>query len=103
MKGKTPPREDTNVHGRKYPRGQPIPNELRNEIVDLHRAGVPYALIQRLVGVSGTCVDSTLRQYRKTGSWIKRSRGMIASEITEQTAYFTEKFPGAFAAEIKDK
>ncbi|KAL3082810.1 hypothetical protein niasHS_010612 [Heterodera schachtii] len=97
-----------NQLGGVFVNGRPLPNYVRNQIVEMNSRGVRPCDISRQLRVSHGCVSKILGRFYQTGSVkpgvIGGSKPKVATrEVTEAIARYKAVNPTMFAWEIRDK
>ncbi|XP_065168203.1 paired box protein Pax-1 [Atheta coriaria] len=99
---------EVNQLGGVFVNGRPLPNAVRQQIVELSRVGIRPCDISRQLRVSHGCVSKILARYNETGSILPGAIGGSKPRVTtpKVVAYIRrlkQKDPGIFAWEIRDK
>uniref|UniRef100_A0A183BN66 Paired domain-containing protein n=1 Tax=Globodera pallida TaxID=36090 RepID=A0A183BN66_GLOPA len=97
-----------NQLGGVFVNGRPLPNYVRNQIVEMNSRGVRPCDISRQLRVSHGCVSKILGRFYQTGSVkpgvIGGSKPKVATrDVTEAIARYKSVNPTMFAWEIRDK
>ncbi|XP_078252034.1 paired box protein Pax-2a-like, partial [Rhinoraja longicauda] len=97
-----------NQLGGMFVNGRPLPDVVRQRIVDLAHQGVRPCDISRQLRVSHGCVSKILGRYYETGSImpgvIGGSKPKVATPtVVEKIAEYKRQNPTMFAWEIRDR
>uniref|UniRef100_A0A914WYN0 Paired domain-containing protein n=1 Tax=Plectus sambesii TaxID=2011161 RepID=A0A914WYN0_9BILA len=97
-----------NQLGGVFVNGRPLPDHIRNKIVELAHQGVRPCDISRQLRVSHGCVSKILGRYYETGSIrpgvIGGSKPKVATpKVVDTIALYKRQNPTMFAWEIRDK
>ncbi|CAD5218827.1 unnamed protein product [Bursaphelenchus okinawaensis] len=97
-----------NQLGGVFVNGRPLPDHIRNKIVDLWRRGVRPCEISRQLRVSHGCVSKILGRFHETGSIkpgvIGGSKPKVATpKVVNTIALYKLQNPTMFAWEIREK
>ncbi|XP_058945096.1 paired box protein Pax-3-B [Pocillopora verrucosa] len=91
-----------------YINGKPLPNEVREEIVELARRGVRPCDISRRLKITHGCISKLLSKYQKTGSInagganVGRPR-VITLRMEQKIEQYRREQPGIFSWELRDR
>ncbi|KAL1130205.1 hypothetical protein AAG570_013143 [Ranatra chinensis] len=97
-----------NQLGGLFVNGRPLPNAVRQRIVELAQLGIRPCNISRQLRVSHGCVSKILARFNETGSILPGAIGGSKPRVTtpKVVAYIRDlklKDPGIFAWEIRDR
>uniref|UniRef100_A0A914HBV5 Paired domain-containing protein n=1 Tax=Globodera rostochiensis TaxID=31243 RepID=A0A914HBV5_GLORO len=96
----------TNELGGVYVNGRPIPDKIRQQIVDLAGEGMRPCDISRHLLVSYGCVSKILSRFYETGSIKPRARAssrMVPKVLYDKIKLYKEADPSIFAWEIRER
>ena len=88
--------------------GRPLPNHIRQRIIELAHQGVRPCVISRSLRVSHGCVSKILQRYQETGSIRPGAIGgskprSTTGDIQEKIEEYKREKPGIFNWEIRDR
>uniref|UniRef100_A0AC34Q5T9 Paired domain-containing protein n=1 Tax=Panagrolaimus sp. JU765 TaxID=591449 RepID=A0AC34Q5T9_9BILA len=97
-----------NQLGGVFVNGRPLPDQIRNRIVELAQQGVRPCDISRQLRVSHGCVSKILGRFYETGSIkpgvIGGSKPKVATpKVVNMISYYKSQNPTMFAWEIREK
>ena len=88
--------------------GKPLPNSVRQKIIEMAELGIRPCDISRQLKVSHGCISKLLSKYNDTGSFEpgrakrKTSRD-VSSEVKNKIEEYRQTAPGIFSWEVKEK
>ena len=88
--------------------GKPLPNSVRQQIIEMAERGIRPCDISRQLKVSHGCISKLLSKYNDTGSFEpgrakrKTSRD-VSSEVKNKIEEYRRTAPGIFSWEVKEK
>ena len=88
--------------------GKPLPNSVRQRIIEMAELGIRPCDISRQLKVSHGCISKLLSKYNDTGSFQpgrakrKTSRD-VSSEVKNKIEEYRRTTPGIFSWEVKEK
>ena len=88
--------------------GKPLPNSVRQRIIEMAELGIRPCDISRQLKVSHGCISKLLSKYNDTGSFEpgrakrKTSRD-VSSEVKNKIEEYRRAAPGIFSWEVKEK
>lgn len=88
--------------------GKPLPNSVRQKIIEMAELGIRPCDISRQLKVSHGCISKLLSKYNDTGSFQpgraqrKTSRD-VSSEVKNKIEEYRRTAPGIFSWEVKEK
>ena len=88
--------------------GKPLPNSVRQKIIEMAELGIRPCDISRQLKVSHGCISKLLSKYNDTGSFEpgrakrKTSRD-VSSEVKNKIEEYRNTAPGIFSWEVKEK
>lgn len=88
--------------------GKPLPNTVRQRIIEMAELGIRPCDISRQLKVSHGCISKLLSKYNDTGSFEpgrakrKTSRD-VSSEVKNKIEEYRRTAPGIFSWEVKEK
>ena len=88
--------------------GKPLPNSVRQRIIEMAELGIRPCDISRQLKVSHGCISKLLSKYHDTGSFEpgrakrKTSRD-VSSEVKNKIEEYRHTAPGIFSWEVKEK
>ena len=88
--------------------GKPLPNSVRQRIIEMAELGIRPCDISRQLKVSHGCISKLLSKYNDTGSFEpgrakrKTSRD-VSSEVKNKIEEYRRTAPGIFSWEVKEK
>ena len=88
--------------------GKPLPNSVRQKIIEMAELGIRPCDISRQLKVSHGCISKLLSKYNDTGSFEpgraqrKTSRD-VSSEVKNKIEEYRRTAPGIFSWEVKEK
>ena len=103
-----PPSGKLNQLGGVFVNGKPLPNSVRQRIIEMAELGIRPCDISRQMKVSHGCISKLLSKYNDTGSFEpgrakrKTSRD-VSSEVKNKIEEYRRATPGIFSWEIKEK
>ncbi|KAH7702768.1 Protein VAB-3 a, partial [Aphelenchoides avenae] len=97
-----------NQLGGVFVNGRPLPDSIRQRIVELHERGERPCDISRKLQVSNGCVSKILGRYYESGTIRPRAIGgskprVATNEVCEKIEEYKRDQPSIFAWEIRDK
>jgi len=97
-----------NQLGGSYVNGRPLPDQIRQRIVDLAKTGYRPCDISRHLQVSNGCVSKILGRFYETGSIKPKAIGgskprVATPDVVHRIASFKRECPSIFAWEIRDR
>ncbi len=97
-----------NQLGGVYVNGRPLPDSIRQRIIDLAHSGARPCDISRMLQISNGCVSKILGRYYETGSIRPRAIGgskprVATSSVVESITDYKRECPSIFAWEIRDR
>ena len=97
-----------NQLGGVFVNGKPLPNSVRQQIIEMAERGIRPCDISRQLKVSHGCISKLLSKYNDTGSFEpgraqrKTSRD-VSSEVKNKIEEYRRTTPGIFSWEVKEK
>ena len=97
-----------NQLGGVFVNGKPLPNSVRQRIIEMAELGIRPCDISRQLKVSHGCISKLLSKYNDTGSFEpgraqrKTSRD-VSSEVKNKIEEYRRAAPGIFSWEVKEK
>ncbi|XP_068738459.1 uncharacterized protein [Montipora capricornis] len=97
-----------NQLGGVFVNGKPLPNSVRQKIIEMAELGIRPCDISRQLKVSHGCISKLLSKYNDTGSFEpgraqrKTSRD-VSSEVKNKIEEYRRTAPGIFSWEVKEK
>ena len=97
-----------NQLGGVFVNGKPLPNSVRQQIIEMAELGIRPCDISRQLKVSHGCISKLLSKYNDTGSFEpgraqrKTSRD-VSSEVKNKIEEYRRTAPGIFSWEVKEK
>jgi len=97
-----------NQLGGVFVNGKPLPNSVRQRIIEMAELGIRPCDISRQLKVSHGCISKLLSKYNDTGSFEpgraqrKTSRD-VSSEVKNKIEEYTHTTPDIFSWEVKEK
>ncbi|XP_067056237.1 paired box protein Pax-3-B-like [Acropora muricata] len=97
-----------NQLGGVFVNGKPLPNSVRQKIIEMAELGIRPCDISRQLKVSHGCISKLLSKYNDTGSFQpgraqrKTSRD-VSSEVKNKIEEYRRTAPGIFSWEVKEK
>ena len=97
-----------NQLGGVFVNGKPLPNSVRQQIIEMAERGIRPCDISRQLKVSHGCISKLLSKYNDTGSFEpgraqrKTSRD-VSSEVKNKIEEYRRTAPGIFSWEVKEK
>ncbi|KAL9987089.1 hypothetical protein ACROYT_G001334 [Oculina patagonica] len=97
-----------NQLGGVFVNGKPLPNSVRQRIIEMAELGIRPCDISRQLKVSHGCISKLLSKYNDTGSFEpgrakrKTSRD-VSSEVKNKIEEYRHTAPGIFSWEVKEK
>ncbi|KAJ7365681.1 Paired box protein Pax-3 [Desmophyllum pertusum] len=97
-----------NQLGGVFVNGKPLPNTVRQRIIEMAELGIRPCDISRQLKVSHGCISKLLSKYNDTGSFEpgrahrKTSRD-VSTEVKNQIEEYRRTAPGIFSWEVKEK
>ncbi|GMR60895.1 hypothetical protein PMAYCL1PPCAC_31090 [Pristionchus mayeri] len=97
-----------NQLGGVFVNGRPLPDKIRQQIVDLAHSGARPCDISRMLQVSNGCVSKILCRYYESGTIRPRAIGgskprVATQSVVEKIENYKRDQPSIFAWEIRDK
>uniref|UniRef100_A0A914LSR5 Paired domain-containing protein n=1 Tax=Meloidogyne incognita TaxID=6306 RepID=A0A914LSR5_MELIC len=97
-----------NQLGGVFVNGRPLPDNIRQKIVDFHKEGMRPCDISRQLQVSNGCVSKILSRFMESGTIKPRAIGgskprVATKEVCDKIKIYKEHQPSIFAWEIRDR
>ena len=88
--------------------GKPLPNSVRQKIIEMAEYGIRPCDISRQLKVSHGCISKLLSKYNDTGSFEpgraqRKTSGDVSSEVKNKIAEYRSITPGIFSWEVREK
>src|SRR6218665_4212142 len=97
-----------NPLGGMFVNGRPLPDSIRQRIVELAHGGARPCDISRILQVSNGCVSKILGRYYDTGTYLPKAIGgskprVATTTIVQEIMAYKSQCPSIFAWESRDR
>ena len=97
-----------NQLGGVFVNGKPLPNSVRQKIIEMAELGIRPCDISRQLKVSHGCISKLLSKYNDTGSFEpgraqRKTWRDVSSEVKNKIEEYRRTVPGIFSWEVKEK